>query len=246
MAGLDQCLGEAAIIIDADLQDPPELIPQLWQKYEEGYKVVYAQRRSRAGESWFKKSTAHFFYLLLKKLTRIHIPIDTGDYRLIDRKVINCLKAMPEQHKFLRGQIAWIGFKQVGVLYDRDNRFSGKSHYNFSKMFRFAMDGITAFSNYPLRLATQLGFIISILSFLIILYALYSKLVLKQAISGWTSIIISTTFIGGVQLLTIGIIGEYISRINSDVRKRPFYVIEEDSNTINENAPLSLSEKKHF
>lgn len=229
MAGLNHCKGKAAVIIDSDLQDPPELIPELWKKYQEGYKVVYAQRRRRKGESAFKKWTAKAFYRLLKNTTRTNIPLDTGDFRLIDRQVIEVLTQMPEQHKFLRGQIAWAGFKQTAVLYDRESRHSGESGYSLFKMIRLALDGITAFSNYPLRLATFTGFIVSFLSFLIILYALYSKFILDRVITGWTSLIISTMFIGGVQLISIGIIGEYISRISSDVRRRPLYVIEEDN-----------------
>jgi polyisoprenyl-phosphate glycosyltransferase len=239
MAGLNRCKGKAAVIIDSDLQDPPELIPELWKKYQQGNKVVYARRRRRKGENLFKKWTAKVFYRLLKNTTRISIPLDTGDFRLIDRQVIDILKQMPEQHKFLRGQIAWIGFKQTAVLYDRESRHSGKSGYSFLKMVHLALDGITAFSNYPLRLATITGFIVSFLSFLIILYALYSKFILDRVITGWTSLIISTMFIGGVQLITIGIIGEYISRINSDVRRRPLYVIEEDN--LQEEAPRLTS-----
>lgn len=231
MSGIEHADGDAVIIMDGDLQDPPELIPELWKKYKEGYKVVYAQRRSREGETWAKKWTAKTFYRLLKKTTNIKIPLDTGDFRLIDRKVVDYLKQMPERHKFLRGQIAWIGFKQTAVHYDRESRFAGKTNFSFSKMFQFAIDGITAFSNYPLRMATVMGFVVSAVSFVVILYALYSKFVLHRTLTGWTSLIISVLFIGGVQLIAIGIIGEYISRINSDVRKRPLYVIEEENIT---------------
>lgn len=229
MSGIEHASGNAVVIMDGDLQDPPELIPELWKKYSEGFKVVYAQRRSREGETLAKKWTAKAFYRLLKKTTNIKIPLDTGDFRLIDRKVVDYLKQMPERHKFLRGQIAWIGFKQTAVFYDRESRLAGKTNFSFSKMFQFALDGITAFSNYPLRMATVMGFVVSAVSFLVILYALYSKFVLNRTITGWTSLIISVLFIGGVQLIAIGIIGEYISRINSDVRKRPLYVIEEDN-----------------
>ncbi|HEX6334339.1 MAG TPA: glycosyltransferase family 2 protein [Flavisolibacter sp.] len=229
MAGLNKCTGLAAVVIDGDLQDPPELIPALWKKYLEGYKVVYAQRRTRAGENVFRNAVIKLFYRLLHRTARINIPVDTGDFRLIDRKVIDVLRQMPEQHKFLRGQIAWLGFRQAAVLYDRDSRYAGKSNYGLGKLIRLALDGFTAFSNYPLRVATVSGFIVSFIAFLIILYALYSKFVLGGVISGWTSLIISTMFIGGVQLICIGIIGEYISRINSDVRRRPLYVVEEET-----------------
>jgi glycosyltransferase involved in cell wall biosynthesis len=231
MAGLDYCSGSAVITIDGDLQDPPELITEMWNKYREGNKVVYAQRKKRAGEHPLRNWTIKVFYRLLKRTTSINIPVDTGDYRLIDRKVVDALKQMPEQHKFLRGQIAWIGYKQAPVFYDRDSRYAGKSNYGLFKLIKLALDGFTAFSNYPLRIATFLGFIVSFIAFLVILYALYSKFILRGIISGWTSLIISTMFIGGVQLITIGIIGEYINRINSDVRKRPLYIVEDNDLT---------------
>ncbi len=225
-AGLDACRGEAVVIIDGDLQDPPELIPELYAKYNEGYEVVYAKRRERKGEGAFKKYTAKWFYRILRGITNIDIPLDTGDFRLVDKKVVNYLKQMPEQNKFLRGQIAWLGFKQTAVLFDRDKRKYGKTGYPLSKMLRFAMDGITGFSDIPLQLVTRLGLTISLLSFLIIMYAVYSHFVLHRTITGWTSLIISSMFIGGVQLISIGIIGEYISRINKNVLKRPLYIIE--------------------
>jgi glycosyltransferase involved in cell wall biosynthesis len=228
-AGLEHCHGKAAVIMDGDLQDPPEFIAQLWSKYQEGYKVVYAQRAERKGEHFLKKATAAVFYRLLKKMVNLDIPVDTGDFRLIDRVIIDCLARMPEQHKFIRGQIAWIGYRQASVRYVREERHSGKSHYSISKLIHLAIDGITAFSNYPLHLTTIAGFIVSAFSFLVILYALYSKFVLHEAVTGWTSLIISSMFIGGIQLIAIGIIGQYISRISSDVRKRPLYVVEEDS-----------------
>src|SRR5688572_17523707 len=207
-AGIDRCNGKAAVIIDGDLQDPPELIPELWEKYQQGYKVVYAQRRKRKGESWLKKQTAEWFYRILKKTANVDIPLDAGDFRLIDRRIIDHLKEMPEQEKFIRGQIAWIGFKQTSVMYDREGRESGSSKFSFFKMLHFALDGITAFSNYPLRIVTLMGFAVSFVAFLIILYALYSKFVLNEVLSGWTSLIISTMFLGGIQLISIGIIGQ--------------------------------------
>lgn len=225
-AGLDACLGNVVVIIDGDLQDPPELIEELFAKYKEGYEVVYARRKERVGESYFKKFTAKLFYRLLKRLTSINIPVDTGDFRLIDKKVVGYLRQMPEQNKFLRGQIAWLGFRQTQVLFTRDGRKYGKTGYSFSKMLHFAMDGITGFSDKPLLLVSKLGFIISFISFIIILYAIYSHFVLNQTITGWTSLIISSMFIGGVQLISIGIIGEYISRINKNVLKRPLYIID--------------------
>ena len=223
---MDATKGKAVVIIDGDLQDPPELIIDLFKKYQEGYDVVYAKRKERKGESVFKKVTAKLFYRTLKRITAIDIPLDTGDFRLIDRKVVNYLNQMPEQNKFLRGQIAWLGFKQTEVLFNRDTRKYGKTGYTLGKMLRFAMDGITSFSDKPLELVTKLGFTISFVSFIIILYAIYSHFILDRTITGWTSLIISSMFIGGVQLISIGIIGEYISRINKNVQKRPLYIIE--------------------
>jgi len=224
-AGLDHSKGDAVVIIDGDLQDPPELIPELYKKYQEGYEVVYAQRAKRKGESWFKKITAKYFYRILKKLTHINIPVDTGDFRLIDRKIVNCLKQMPEQNKFLRGQISWIGFRQTSVLFERRERLHGTTGYPFSKMLKFALDGITGFSDKPLAFVTKLGVFISGISFLIILYAIFMHLVMHDTISGWTSLIVSSMFIGGIQLLSIGIIGEYVNRINKNILNRPLYII---------------------
>lgn len=228
-AGIDHCKGEAIAIIDGDLQDPPELIPEMYRKHKEGYEVVYARRETREGESFFKKFTAKMFYRTLRNLTSVDIPLDTGDFRLIDRRIVDVLKQMPEQNKFLRGQIAWLGFRQTAVYFNRDKRKFGKSGYPLSKMLKFAMDGITSFSDKPLEFVTRLGFIISGLSFLVILYAVFSHFLLKETITGWTSLIISSMFIGGVQLISIGIIGEYISRINKNVLQRPLYIIWESN-----------------
>ena len=225
-AGLDASKGKAVVIIDGDLQDPPELIIDFFKKYQEGYEVVYAKRQERKGESAFKKITAKLFYRTLKRITSFEIPLDTSDFRLIDRKVVNYLNQMPEQNKFLRGQIAWLGFKQTHVLFNREKRKYGKTGYSFGKMLRFALDGITSFSDKPLQLVTKLGFAISFLSFITILYAIYSHFILERTITGWTSLIISSMFIGGVQLISIGVIGEYISRINKNVLKRPLYIVE--------------------
>jgi len=226
-AGLDHCKGEAVVIIDGDLQDPPELIPDMYKIHKEGYNCVYARRLVRKGESFFKKLTASIFYRLLRKITEVDIPIDTGDFRLIDRRIVDLLKQMPEQNKYLRGQIAWLGFRQTFIGYNRDERKSGSTGYPLKKMIRFALDGITAFSDFPLRFVTNIGIAVSLFAFVIILYAVYSYFILDRTITGWTSLIISTMFIGGIQLISIGIIGEYIKRINKDVRKRPLYIIEE-------------------
>ena len=225
-AGLNYCQGDAVVIIDGDLQDPPELIPELYAKFKEGFEVVYAKRKKRKGESFFKKVTAKLFYRILKKITTTDIPLDTGDFRLIDKKVVRYLRLMPEQNKFIRGQISWLGFNQTYVLYDRDSRKEGKTGYSVSKMFKFAMDGITGFSDKPLSLVTKLGFFISFLSFLAIIFAIYSHFILQKTITGWTSLIIAVLFIGGIQLISIGIIGAYISRMNKNLLNRPLYIIE--------------------
>ncbi len=228
-AGLDKCTGDKIVIIDADLQDPPELIGEMYAKMKEGFEVVYAKRKSRKGESFLKKFTARTFYRTLASLTSVEIPVDTGDFRIMDKKIVEVLKQMPEQHKFLRGQISWIGFRQTYIEYDRDERQGGQTGYTYKKMIRFALDGITSFSNVPLKFATISGFVVSGIAFLIMLYALYSRFILKDYVPGWTSLILSIMFIGGVQLICVGIIGEYISRLGDNVRKRPLYIVR-DSN----------------
>ncbi len=228
-AGLDFASGNMVVIIDCDLQDPPELILEMIEKYRQGFKVVYARRISRKGETWFKKTTANLFYRTLAKITSTKIPLDVGDYRLMDKAIVEYLKKMPEKNKFLRGQIAWIGFKQTYVDYERNERKYGETGYTFRKMVTLAMDAITSFSNWPLKVATIAGFIVSIIAFGVILYALYANLILHRTVTGWTSLIISVMFIGGIQLLCIGIIGEYISRINNQVKDRPLYIVEEST-----------------
>jgi dolichol-phosphate mannosyltransferase len=226
-AGLDHSKGSAVVIIDGDLQDPPEVIPEMYAKHKEGFEVVYGQRAKRKGEGFFKKITAKYFYRILKKITNVEIPVDTGDFRLIDRKIVKNLKNMPEQNKFLRGQIAWLGYRQTSVFFERDERKFGETGYPFSKMLKFALDGITGFSDVPLQFVTKTGVFISLFSFLVIIYAVFSHFVLEQTITGWTSLIISSMFIGGVQLISVGIIGEYISRINKNVQNRPLYIVDE-------------------
>ncbi len=226
-AGLDFAGGEYTVIIDGDLQDPPELITDMLQKAREGFEVVYARRKERKGESAFKKLTAKWFYRILRKVTQVEIPVDTGDFRLMHRKVTDVVKRMPEKNKFLRGQIAWVGFRQTFVEYDRDPRVYGNSGYPVSKMLRFALNGITGFSDVPLRLATFLGFFVSGVSVLIGFYALYSRFVIKDYVPGWASLMLSILFLGGVQLICLGIIGEYLGRMYHDLRNRPLYVVRE-------------------
>ncbi len=226
-AGLDYATGQAIVIIDGDLQDPPELIPALYQKLQQGFEVVYARRTNRSGESRTKLLTARLFYRLLARLTRTPIPVNTGDFRIISRKVAEALKKMPEQQKFIRGQISWIGFKQTAFDYDRNERASGQSGYSYRKMMRLALDAITSFSNLPLKIATVSGFVVSGITFLVMLYTLYSRFITKDYVPGWSSLMISILFLGGVQLISIGIIGEYISRLSENVRNRPLYIINE-------------------
>lgn len=228
-AGLDKAIGNRIVIIDADLQDPPELIIDMYNKMDEGYEVVYAKRKARKGESWLKKFTAKMFYRILKAITSVNIPVDTGDFRIMDRKIVDALKHMPEQQKFLRGQISWVGFNQTYIEYEREGRNAGETGYTYIKMIRFALDGITSFSNFPLKFASICGFVVSGIAFIVMLYALYSRFISKDYIEGWTSIIISVLFLGGIQLISIGIIGEYISRLSANVRNRPLYIIRESN-----------------
>jgi len=226
-AGLDYAKGDIICIIDADLQDPPELIPVMLDKMKKGYEVVYAKRKTRQGESIFKTWTAKIFYRTLSRLTTIEIPLDSGDFRLFDKKVLDVIRQMPEKNKFLRGQIAWAGFEQTYVEYDRDARHAGETGYDFRKMLRLALDGITSFSNAPLKLVTYFGVIVSVFAFIATLFVLYSIYVIKSFVPGWGSLLISILFIGGVQMIAIGIIGEYLSRMNQNLLNRPLYVVRE-------------------
>jgi dolichol-phosphate mannosyltransferase len=200
------------------------------EKAKSGYDVVYARRTKRQGESLLKRATAKYFYRLLARITSVDIPIDTGDFRIITRRVVDALRQMPEREKFLRGQIAWIGFNQTYIEYEREERQAGSTSYTWRKMLRFALDGITSFSNFPLKMATISGFAMSFVSFLLMLYALYSRFILKVYEPGWTSLMLSVLFIGGIQLVSIGIIGEYIGRISNNVKQRPLYLIKDSSN----------------
>ena len=225
-AGLEKCQGNYAILIDGDLQDPPEAIERLFTKIKEGYNIVYAKRLSRKGETFFKKLTAKFFYRLLNNITATSIPLDTGDFRIMDRKVTDELLRMKEPNKFLRGQIAWLGFKESFITYSREERKNGNTSFRYSNMFQFAFDGITGFSNFPLKFASLSGIVVSVFAFAFIVYVLLAKLVWGQTITGWASMMVTILFLGGIQLLSIGIIGEYISRINDAVRNRQPYIID--------------------
>ena len=226
-AGVDYSSGNKIVLMDSDGQDPPQEIPRLLQKLNEGYDVVYARRRDRGKESWLKKVTANAFYRILDRITSISIPLDVGDFRVINRKVANALKQMPEKQRYLRGQISWLGFNQTYIEYDRQARHVGDTKYTYRKMIRLAIDGITSFSNWPLRLATISGFVCAFIGFLLILYTLYSRYILEDYEPGWASLMITLVFIGGIQLIGIGIIGEYIGKINENVKNRPLYVVDE-------------------
>jgi len=232
-AGIDHALGDKIVLMDADGQDPPSVIPEMLAKMEEGYDVVYAKRIKRQEESLLKKMTASFFYKLLNKVTSIEIPVDTGDFRIMNRKIVEGLKKMPEKQRYLRGQIAWLGYKQTSVSYERHGRNAGTTGYTYRKMIHLALDAITSFSNLPLRLATISGFVCALIGFLLILYTLYSRFILQVYEPGWSSLMITIVFLGGIQLMGIGIIGEYISRINDNVKNRPLYLIAETNITLN-------------
>jgi len=223
-AGLDASRGAAVILMDGDLQDPPELIEQFLAKWREGYDVVYATRRVRRGENPFKLFTARLFYRVIRRLTNVSIPVDTGDFRLMSRRVVEALGQTREKHRFLRGLVSWVGFEQVGVEYERDARFSGKTKYPFSKMLRFAIDGITSFSEAPLRFATFLGFIVSGFAFVYAVVVLVLK-ILQLNEPGYTSTMVAILFLGGVQLIGIGILGEYVGRVYDQVKARPLYFV---------------------
>lgn len=226
-AGLDYSRGKAVAIIDADLQDPPELILEMIAKWREGYQVVYAIRTEREGETWFKKFTASLFYRLIYRITDVKIPLDTGDFRLMDRKVVNVINGMRERHRFLRGIAAWVGFKQVGVPYKRAARFAGETKYPFRKMFRLALNAVTGFSYFPLQVATYVGFVAAVVAILAIPVVIVLRLLTNAAI-GQATTLISVLFLGGVQLISLGILGEYIGRIYDEVKGRPLYITSEE------------------
>lgn len=223
-AGLQTCRGEIILIIDSDLQDPPELLPAMIARLNEGNDVVYGQRRQREGETAFKRGSASLFYRTLRKLVEVDIPADTGDFRLLRRRVLDELNRMPEHHRFIRGLISWIGFRQVPLLYDREARFAGETHYPLMKMLRFAVDAVTGFSVVPLRIASFLGLALGVISFLLLFYTLGSW-VAGQALSGWTSIATIMLVIGSAQLMTLGMLGEYLGRLYIESKRRPLFVI---------------------
>lgn len=226
-AGWDYARGDAVIIIDADLQDPPEIILELAKKWREGYEVVYAVRGEREGESWFKKITAAMFYRIIYSITDVKIPVDTGDFRLMDRKVVNVLKQMKERHRFPRGMSAWVGFRQIGVTYKRAARMAGVTKYPFNKMLRLALNAITSFSYFPLQVATFFGFASAGVAILAIPVVIYMRIMGSGAFFGQATTLIAVLFLGGVQLISLGILGEYIGRLYDEAKGRPLYIISE-------------------
>lgn len=226
-AGVDHASGDAIVIIDADLQDPPEVILEMVVKWQEGYDVVYGQRIERQGESLFKRKTAEAYYTILQKLSYIKIPLNTGDFRLISRRVAEDLKRMPERDRYVRGMIAWVGYKQTALPYKRKKRFAGVSKYPLRKMIYFATDGLLSFSIKPLQISTMFGLLSALLAFLGIIYALAVKLLTDNWVEGWATIFIAILFLGGTQLISIGILGEYLGRVYSEIKRRPLYIIDE-------------------
>jgi glycosyltransferase involved in cell wall biosynthesis len=229
-AGVDYARGQAVVVMDADLQDPPEVVLDMVAKWREGFDVVYGRRRKREGETWFKLVTARIFYRVFAAMIPIEVPLDTGDFRLMSRAVVVALRQLRETHRFVRGMVAWIGFKHTEVLYDRPGRFAGETKYPLRKMVRFALDGITSFSVLPLRFSTYLGILMSVASVGVIIWALLAKYLFHHVVEGWTALIVVIAIFASVQLLMIGILGEYVGRIYEEVKRRPLYVVGETVN----------------
>jgi dolichol-phosphate mannosyltransferase len=241
-AGVDYARGQAVVVMDADLQDPPEVVLEMVAKWREGFDVVYGRRRKRAGETWFKLVTARIFYRLFHAMIPIDVPLDTGDFRLMSRRVIVALRALRETHRFVRGMVAWVGFKQTEVLYDRPGRYAGETKYPLRKMVRFALDGITSFSILPLRFATYVGMLMIVASLGVIAYAIVSKYVLHHVVEGWTALMIVVAVFASVQLLMIGILGEYVGRIYEEVKRRPLYIVGDTVNLTRDTEDLEEGE----
>jgi polyisoprenyl-phosphate glycosyltransferase len=235
-AGLDHARGAAVVVMDADLQDPPEVVLEMVAKWREGYDVVYGRRRSRQGETRLKLLTAKWFYRIFARMIPIEVPLDTGDFRLMSRRIVVVLRELRETHRFVRGLVAWLGFKQTAVLYDRPVRFAGETKYPFAKMLRFAIDGITSFSILPLRFATYLGMFISMVSVAVAIWATLARVVFHATVPGWTTLMVLVSLLAAVQLIMTGILGEYIGRIYEQVKLRPIYVVAEQVNFAEEAA----------
>jgi len=230
-AGLDYAAGEAVVVMDADLQDPPEVVAEMLARYREGYEVVYGVRRRREDETWFKRSTASLFYRILRSMVGVSIPVDAGDFRLLSRRVVIALRSLKEAHRFVRGMVAWLGFRQTAVYYDRAGRAAGITHYPFRKMVRFAIDAITSFSPVPLRIATYLGVFAGCVGIVTAGWAAWAKLSGAFAVPGWTTVMLAVSLASSAQLLMTGILGEYVGRIYEEVKRRPLYLVADAVNT---------------
>jgi len=226
-AGLDHARGDAVIIIDADLQDPPELIPKMIEEWRHGFDVVYAQRRSRAGESALKKTTAALFYRLMQKISRVQIPVDTGDFRLLSRRAVDALAGLRERHRFMKGLFAWIGYPQKAIHYDREARHDGESKWSYLALWNFAIEGITSFSTLPLKVATYLGMFTALGAFLYGLFIIFDTLIFGNPVAGYPSLLVVILFLGGIQLMALGVIGEYLGRMFDETKGRPLYLIKD-------------------
>lgn len=226
-AGLQYSKGEAVVIIDADLQDPPELIPQFVEKWKEGFDNVYGRREIREGETWIKKSTASVFYKILHKLSKVEVPKDTGDFRLLSNRAVESLLDLKEQHRFMKGLFAWVGYPAYEIKYNRDPRAAGTTSFNYWKLWNFALEGITSFTSAPLKIATYMGLLTSLLAFVYGLFIIFKTLIYGDPVSGYPSLMTVILFMGGVQLLFIGVLGEYLGRVFEEVKRRPLYIIQE-------------------
>ena len=245
IAGLDHAQGDAVIIIDADLQDPPELIPEMIQCWEMGHDDVFAKRKSRAGETWFKKWTASTFYKVLQKLTKVEIQVNTGDFRLLDRRCVDALKQLRETQRFTKGMFSWIGYNKKEILFDRDPRAAGETKWNYSKLFDLAIEGITSFTTAPLRISAVFGGIISLFAFIYIIIIIAKTLVYGEPVAGYPSLMTVILFLGGIQLISLGIIGEYLGRIFNETKNRPLYFVDEYNNEKTENS-TKLTENREY
>jgi glycosyltransferase involved in cell wall biosynthesis len=242
-AGLDYASGDAVIPIDADLQDPPELIGELVEQWQQGYDVVYAVRRSRQGESWIKKATAKAFYRVIGQLSKVEIPANTGDFRLLDRRVVEVLKSMPERTRFMKGLFSWVGFRQTAVYFDREPRQAGQTSWNYWKLWNFALDGIASFSQLPLKVWTYVGFVTALVAFGFALLLIVRTLLLGIDVPGYASIMVAVLLLGGLQLMGMGVIGEYLGRVYEETKERPLYVIRDLYGFKDEKTPATLLPK---
>jgi dolichol-phosphate mannosyltransferase len=225
-AGIDNAAGDAVVVIDGDLQDPPEVVRGMVEKWREGYKVVYGVRSVRKGESRFKRMTARLFYRLIAQMSDVKLPLDSGDFRLMDRMVVEALNTIREENRYIRGLVSWVGFSQYGLEYERDSRYAGETKFSVKKMVKFALDGITSFSDRPLRLSSKLGMVVTLLAFLSMIWLIIGRLFYpERTTAGWTSLLVVVLFLGGIQLISIGVLGEYIGRIYRETKQRPLYVV---------------------